>query len=235
MLNLDAYRNRYKDQQIGVQLSTPGAGGAIVTTAGIVNAASVKIWGLEADMSWRVADPLTIGINYAYTDAYYGSYIQGPPPGSVAADFAACGVPNGQTSSDQNRAEAGNICGDFSGKTVGKSPKHALNLSATFSQEFGTDSNWFIETNALYRSKRFTDESNLASLPSYWVAGAKVGVEFGKYSVTAYVDNLFNSRKIKSAQRLIDFGNPEGFAPGRGFIAYLPQPRSFGVRLGAEF
>ena len=234
-LNLDAYRNRYKDQQIGVQLSSAGAGGAIVTTAGIVNAASVKIWGIEADMSWRVAGPLTLGINYAYTDAYYGSYVQGPPPGSLAADFTACGVPNGQTSSDQNRAEAGNICANFSGKAVGKSPKHAVNLSALFSQDFGTNNNWFIETNALYRSGRFTDESNLATLPSYWVAGAKVGVAFGNYSLTAYVDNLFDSRKIRSAQRLVDFGNPEGFAPGRGFIAYLPQPRTFGVRLGAEF
>jgi iron complex outermembrane recepter protein len=233
--NVDAYRNRYTDQQIGVQLTSIGAGGQLVTTAGILNAARVNIWGIEADLNLRIADPLTLALGYAYTNAKFDRYIQGAALGSTAAQFAACGTPSTQTASLQNLAEAGNLCGDFSGNRVGRNPKHSLNISALYDQEIGEETNLFFEASGSYRSKRFVDESNLSFLPSYWIGGLKAGVEYKTFSFTAYVDNLFDSRKIRSAQRNIDLGNPEGFAPGRGFLAYLPQPRTFGIRFGAEF
>lgn len=236
VLNADAYWNDYTDQQIGVQQSLPGAGGQVVTTAGIVNAGKVKIKGFEFEGQWQPVDALTLGMSYAYTDATFKEYIQGPAPGSPAAAFAACGVPSNQTSSDQNRAEAGNLCGDFSGSRVGKNPKHSLNVNAAVRLPLGeTGGDWLIELGGLYRSKRFTDESNLAWLPSYWLWNAKAGVEFANWQVIGYVDNLFDSKKITSAQRNVDFGNPEGFAPGRAFIAYLPRPQQFGLRATLKF
>ena len=234
-LNLDIYKNRYKDQQIGVQLTSPGAGGAApVTTAGIVNAARVDIWGFEADIAWRVADPLTLTLGYAYTDAKFANFVQGPVQGSAAAVFTQCGVAATQSGSATNVAESQNICADFSGKLVGKSPKHSLNLGALYSQKLG-EGRVFAEVTGQYRSMRFTDESNLATLPAYFIANLRAGGEIGGVTITAYVDNVFDDRKIRSSQRNIDFGAPEGFAPGRGFIAYLPQPRTFGVRVAAAF
>lgn len=233
-VNLSAYRNRYTDQQIGVQLSSVGAGGAIVTTAGIVNAARVNIWGIEADIAWRVADPLTLTLGYAYTDAKYANYVQGPVQGSAASVFAGCGVAATQSGSATNVAESQNICADFSGRVVGKSPKHSLNLGALYSQKMG-DGRVFAEVTGQYRSSRFTDESNLATLPAYFITNLRAGGEIAGVTITMYVDNLFDDRKIRSSQRNIDFGTPEGFAPGRGFIAYLPQPRTFGLRVAAAF
>ncbi len=235
-LNADVYYNDYTDQQIGVQNTNVSPTGQTVTTAGIVNAGKVRILGFEADIDWRVSDRLRFGLGYAYTRSKFDSYIQGPPPGSTAATFDECGVPQGQTSSDQNRAEAGNICADFSGNWVGKSPRHALNLSAEYRQPFGGDrDSWFVEANGLYRSKRYTDESNLAYLPDYWRFGARAGVDWQGLSLTAYVDNIFDNKRIESAQRNVDFGRPEGFAPGRGFTAYLPNPRTFGLRAAYRF
>ena len=233
-INLSAYRNRYRDQQIGVQLTQAGAGGGVVTTAGIINAASVAIWGLEADIAWRIADPVTLSLGYAFTDAKFGKYVQGPLAGSPAALLTQCGVAAGQSGSAQNVAEAQNICADFSGRTVGKSPRHSLNLGALWSEQVGK-ARLFAETSAQYRSARFTDESNLATLPEYWLVNLRAGAEIDGVSITMYVDNLFDSARIQSAQRNVDFGTPEGFAPGRGFIAYLPKPRVFGLRVGSTF
>jgi outer membrane receptor protein involved in Fe transport len=228
--NADFYYNDYTDQQIGVQLSNTSPTGQVVTTAGIVNAGQVRILGFETDLDFRVTDAVRLMAGYAFTDSEFEEYVQGPPPGSPASAFSACGVPAGQTSSDQNRAEAGNICADFSGNAVGKSPKHALNLEGELRLPFGDANAWFVNVNALYRSKRFTDESNLAYLPGYWRVGARAGVDIGRLSLLAYVENLLDDRTIESSQRNIDFGRPEGFAPGRGFIAYLPRPRTWGVR-----
>lgn len=236
ILNADIYYNDYKDQQIGVQNTNISQTGQVITTAGIVNAGKVQILGVEVDLDWRVTDMLRFGVGYAFTRSKFDEFIQGPPPGSPATAFEQCGVPFGQTSSDQNRAEAGNICADFSGNLVGKSPRHALNLSGEFRMPFGAErDSWFIGANARYRSRRFTDESNLAFLPEYWRVDLRAGVEWRNLSLTAYVDNVFDDRTIESSQRNVDFGRPEGFAPGRGFLAYLPNPRTFGVRAGWRF
>lgn len=238
--NLNAYFNDYTDQQIGVQNTLPSPTGQLVTTAGILNAGNVEIYGFEAELEWRVNDNIRLDMSYAYTNAKLTEFIQGPPPNSnaavLAAASAACGTPVGQTSSDQNRAEAGNVCGDFSGNFVGRTPKHALNMGAEYRGQLGSGrDNWFIGANALYRSSRFVDESNLATLPSYWRVGLRAGVDIGGLSVTGYIDNLFDNRAIETAQRNIDFGTPEGFAPGRSVLAYLPNPRTFGVRAGYRF
>lgn len=231
VFNASAYFNDYTDQQIGVQNTNVTPTGQVVTTAGIVNAGKVEIWGVESDIEWRATERLRFNVGYAFTHSDFKSYIQGPPPGASAALFQQCGVPVGQTSSDQNRAEAGNICADFSGNQVGKSPRHILNLSGEYRTSlFASDDSWFLGLAGRYRSKRFTDESNLAFLPEVWLMELRAGVDWKRLSLVFFVDNLLDTDKIQNAQRNVDFGRPEGFAPGRGFLAYLPNPRTFGVR-----
>jgi iron complex outermembrane recepter protein len=187
------------------------------------------------DASFQVNNRLNLSLGYAYTDAVFKEYVGGPPPGALAADFAACGVPNGQTSSDQTRADAGNACADFSGKLVGKSPKNAVNASIYYEAPLGASNNsWFAELSAQYRSKRFTDESNLAFLPDYTNLEVVAGLKFERVTWTAFVQNLTDDDTIRVAQRNVDQGNPEGFAPGRGFTAYLPTPRVIGIRMNLK-
>ncbi|HMA98491.1 MAG TPA: hypothetical protein VKO38_03425, partial [Wenzhouxiangella sp.] len=136
----------------------------------------------------------------------------------------------------QIRAEAGNACADFSGNRVPKNPKHAVNFGALYRAPLGQSGNsWFIELDGLYRSKRYLSEANLAWMPSYTNFEFRGGVDLGRFSVIAFVDNLTDADSIRSAQRNVDPGNPEGFAPGRAAIAYLPEPRTFGLRLIYRF
>lgn len=236
ILNLDAFYNDYTDQQIGVQQASPSQGGQVIVGSGIVNAGKVEVYGLEIDADARLTDWLRVGASYAYIHSTFQSFVQGPAPGSPAALFAQCGVPFGQSSSDQFRAEAGNICGDFTGNDVGRSPRHVLFLSAEVRQPLNQGKgSWFANLDGLYRSARFVDEANLSQLPAYWRANARIGVDWERFSVIAYVDNLFDNRTIETAQRTVDPGRPEGFAPSRGILAYLPTPRAFGMRLGVRF
>jgi iron complex outermembrane recepter protein len=234
-LNADVFFNDYTDQQIGVQRNNAGANGTIVATAGIINAGAVESKGFEFDANFQANDRLNLTLGYAYTDSSFKEYVGGPPPGSNAAAFTACGVPNGQTSSDQTRADAGNVCADFSGKDVAKSPKHSLNASAFYEAPFGQSGNkWFAELSAQYRSKRFTDESNLAFMPAYTNVELIAGLEFGRVTWTAFVRNLTDDDTIRVSQRNVDPGNPEGFAPGRGYTVYLPTPRVVGLRMSLK-
>ncbi len=235
VVNADVFFNDYTDQQIGVQRNQLGAGDTILAVPGIANAASVETRGFELDGSWLLDSGFEIAFSYAYTDAEFQDYVQGPPPGASAADFEACGVPDGQTSSTQFRAEAGNICADFSGNAVAKSPEHAFNLNVLYGRDFGANNRWFVEAASRYQSKRFVDEANLSWMPEHTLVDLTAGVELGDLALTAFVLNATDDDTIRSAQRQVDLGNPEGFAPGRAIVAYLPEPRTFGVRAAYQF
>jgi outer membrane receptor protein involved in Fe transport len=226
------FYNDYTDQQIGVQRNQVGAGGTVVAVPGIVNAASVESKGFELAADLFLYNGLTLSLAYAYTDATFEEYVQGPSPTAGEGSFALCGVPEGQTSSAQVRAEAGNACADFSGNGVAKNPEHALNMAALYRGLLGnTGNSWFAELNAQYRAKRYVDEANLSWMPSYTNFDLQIGLEFEKFSVIGFVNNLTDDDTIRNAQRNVDPGNPEGFAPGRSVIAYLPDPRVAGVRV----
>ena len=237
-LSVDAalFYNDYTDQQIGVQRNQVGAGGTIVAVPGIANAASVESKGFEIYGDLLLTNNLNLTLGYAYTDATFARFVQGPSASAGPDSFALCGVPEGQTSSAQVRAEAGNVCADFSGNAVAKNPEHALNIDLLYRGSLGsTDNSYFLELNGQYRSKRFVDEANLSFTPSYTRFDFQAGLEFDRLSITAFVTNLADDDTIQSAQRNVDPGNPEGFAPGRSIIAYLPDPRTVGIRVGYQF
>jgi outer membrane receptor for ferrienterochelin and colicin len=134
-----------------------------------------------------------------------------------------------------NRAEAGNVCGDLSGNVPGRSPRHALNIDVQYRQPVSAALEGFIEASSQFRSKRFLDETNLATLDSYWLFGLRAGVDSGNWSLWAYVDNLFDNDTVQTAQKFVDYARPDGFAPSRGVLAYLPEPRTLGIRGEVRF
>lgn len=215
-LNGAVYFNDYRDQQIGVQQQPPGS---ITPIPGIANAARVEVWGLEFDGTWLVTNNLQISAAYAWTDAVFESFTQ-TEEGSTAL----------------NKAEAGNVDADFSGNYVGKNPKHAINASVDWYGQWGNaDYEWFAGATGLYRSKRYMDESNLNYLPEFSRFNLRAGIENDRYRLMAFVDNVFDDDEITNGQRVVDLGNPDGFAPGRGYLLHMPLPRVYGLRFSAQF
>ncbi|MFM7274501.1 MAG: TonB-dependent receptor, partial [Gammaproteobacteria bacterium] len=62
-LNVALYRTKFDDLQVA-SITPQGA-------IAMLNAASAITQGLELDFSWRATEELTLGMNYAYLDAYY--------------------------------------------------------------------------------------------------------------------------------------------------------------------
>ncbi len=209
------YFNDYRDQQIGVQQVPPGS---LSPIPGITNAARVEVWGAEFDATWLVGSNLQLAAAYAYTDAVFERFVQ-TEEGSTAL----------------NKTEAGNIDADFSGNYVGKSPKHAASAAADYFGQLAGGYEWFAGATALYRSKRYMDESNLNYLPEFYRVNLRLGIENERYRLMAYVDNALDGDEITNGQRVVDLGNPDGFAPGRGYLLHMPQPRVYGLRLQATF
>jgi outer membrane receptor protein involved in Fe transport len=215
LLNAAAFFNDYIDQQVGIQRVDDTTGQTLAT---IANAGQVEIQGFEIEALWRATQNLTLSAFYALTDGEYKEFVIGPLATAL------------------QRVEAGNATGDFSGRTVQKTPKHSVNLGVEYRDRLQNGLQWFAEANGSYRSERFLDEANLQTLPSYAVMDLRAGLNGERWGVTAFVNNVFDDDKIKNAARFVDVGRTEGFgAPGRAVLAYLPVPRIYGIRLELNF
>lgn len=211
--------NRHTDLQIGTQRQTPG----LLPTSAIVNAGRVDSYGLEAALRWRINPVFAVDLGYAFTRATYEELVYGGSDGRVASDLL--------------RAESGNLLGDFSGNTVARVPRHALRLAleAGGALPGASGLRWNGTLAAQWRGRRYIDESNLAWMPAYGLVDLRAGLAGERWTVTAYVDNLLDDDRIQSAIRFIDLGTTESFAPQRDYLAFLPRPRTAGVRVTLDF
>ena len=144
----------------------------------------------------------------------------------------------GPLASPQQRAESGNLTGDFSGKDVPRNSRHSLNAALQFATALSIieGSRFVGELSAAYRSRRFTDETNLAVLPAYTTADLRLGLEASQWGASLYVKNLLNDDTIRNAQRFVDIGAVDAsFVPVRAYLAYLPSERQVGLRLDYRF
>jgi outer membrane receptor protein involved in Fe transport len=223
LLNGAVYFNDYQDQQVLVQFQ-PSAGG-LIPRSGTANASTVESWGAELELVWQPSQSWTLSASYAYNDGEYKDFnlaqIQGP----------------GNPVSSSSQVKAGNADADFSGKTIAGIPKHALAFLARYQQPLpvGNDLDWFVQTTGQYQDKRYADVANLVTLDRYWLANLQAGITHDSWTILAYADNVFDDDTVRYAQEFID--QQDGFVFGSGFAypvayyAYLPQPRTIGIRV----
>jgi hypothetical protein len=85
------------------------------------------------------------------------------------------------------------------------------------------------------------DADNFVKFDDFWLLDFRVGLAAEKWSIVAYLDNVFDDNTLKSGGSGPDFAfqNQDlGFTAGLGvqqFFGLLPQPRTFGVRLMMQF
>ena len=229
MLNLAAYYNDYTDRQVGYRFRDQG-----FIQSGIVNAAKVEVYGVEADWMIRPTENLTFGGGYAYTDGEFVDFNLLQASQRVAAELGLTGaVPE---VSPNNRAHSGNFEGDFSGNTVTFTSKHSLSLYGRYEQEVMDGKTFFTAIDGRYNSKRFIDNGNDTWLPSHWVADARIGLRSDDWKAFIFVDNILDDDKPKSGTTNAEYGFlPDGQTPQDGILINMPQPRTIGVQVGYDF
>ncbi len=222
-INTAVFYNDYQDQQILVQFASAVPGG--IPRSGTVNAAETDIWGAELEVFWRATDELSLSASYAYTDGEYDDF-------NLSEIQGAANPP-----STSNKIKSGNPEADFSGNDIAGIPDHALSFQARYDQgiPWNSDLEWFAQVTGNYQGERKADVANLVELEDYWLANLQLGIGGEQWTLIGYAENLFDDDTIRYAQEFLD--QRSGFVFGSGFAfpvayyAYLPQPRTVGVRL----
>ena len=154
--------------------------------------------GLEVEGTWRAADRL---------DLRFALLVNNPSLSRLSLD----------PTSVENAGLAG-----FSGGSV--------SLAADYHRPLPRGATLRLRAQATYTSgaRLGLDEASSRRMDSYSTTGASAALETERWTLTAYVDNPFDSHANTFA-----FGNP--FAPRTDQAITPLQPRTLGVRLQARF
>lgn len=212
ILNLAAFWNEHKDIQLSV-FTAAGAAASVVK-----NAAAARIRGLELETVLRPIDALTINGSIAFLDPQYKRYID-----------AINGV---DTDVSDNRAfphtpkTTASLGVDWQ---VAQGDWGRFNVGGDFNYVSG----YFTFPYALRTANASQQNANNTRSPGRSIVNLRAGVAEvplggGKIDFSLWVRNL---TKERDPSNFIDFG------PGFGglTVGYFPDPRTYGLTLGAKF
>lgn len=254
LFNGSAYYTDFTDKQASTQIVLPN--GTLGTR--IVNAASARVWGFDLESVYQPTDPLTLNFGYSWADARYKDFVVRtgganpivrsrsctPVVTYRLADGSSQTIVNPQALPAAGAVIAARTCDvDKSGHKLEFAPTHSLTFNALYKADIGGDLTWVSEFSVQAQSKRYVDDDERSFLQGFWTADLRSGVEGEGWSVTAYVDNLFNDDTIKAGLANTDFPNLAAIiVPGpftlilpSNFTANLPDRRQFGVRANYSF
>jgi iron complex outermembrane receptor protein len=170
LINVDAYYNDYRDQQVSD--SDTAVNPPVV---GVVNAGAVKAWGEELEIAYRPTHELTLDASYSHIREYYSNYLS-----LEGSDLEYVG-------------------GNFKGKKVPSVPPSAATAHIRYETAVMEGLNGFADATAKYESARYGNDYNTFKLGAFWEPRFQIGVENAHYSLLLFVDNPFDNHTIQSA------------------------------------
>ncbi len=229
-VNGAVFHNIYTDQQIPFNYTN--AWGVLNTS--IANAGESQSTGFEVDVQYHATQNLSLWMSYTYSDAEFKDFNL-----SDAIQGQVDGFGRPLEVSTMEKIEAGNVEGDFSGKSLPFSAKHAANVGVRYEDQIGMEMDYFVELSGTYQSKRFIEKGNQAWIPEYTLWDFSAGLRGDKWSTVLYVENLLDDDTPRSVLGNPDYGHMPLTMSGLGLTfganITLPQPRTAGIRFNYEF
>lgn len=171
-LDLSAFYMDWKDVQqfIRFQFIDPNTQ-LLRAVTGVDNATSATSKGIEFNVEALVSDSVRVGGQVGYLDAHYGQYSNALIDGTVI---------------------------NASGKRLINAPEWTIGAHAEYSREVFGGNDGFVRAEWTHRSDQLSSTFALRYAvfpfisPSYDVANLRAGVRNERWSVNAYVENLFD-------------------------------------------
>lgn len=233
-LNVAAFYNEVSNVQLTTAL--PVGGGALTSVA--TNQGDAEVQGFEVEVTARPIPALTLNFGVAYTDARFTRGCD---------DFQYTLNSGGLRISDAENPTAAEapLCSIAGNRLPLGSPWQA-NGAIDFRQPLGANSEFFANLNGSYEDSKFVQVHNLAETGETFLLNARVGVEFGDFTLAAFGRNLTDEDTIPLATRWFDLrygigttGIPAGTNADtsfpRAFFGALRKGRTFGAELSYRF
>ena len=170
-----------------------------------INAGTARTYGVEGSINWRVAPPLTVGVNAGYLNAKYKDFKN--DDGRVLNTF------------------------DYSDQRMIYSPEWQLSFNANLDQPVTDAFSLIGSALASYTAKQDMALSSIPGIPdaiapSYWLVNLRAGVKTSddRYELAVFANNVFNEGYYVVASHSA-LGNVFGWG----------EPRIVGVELRVKY
>jgi len=175
-INWAAFYTEYDDLQTSI---FKGVG------FGVKNAASSEVQGIEVESLWQATNNLRLGLSFAFLDATYGSFADGPCTAVQLDVDSACGTPAGFTSND----------------LTGANTLYASDYSGSFMFDYNRpvgNNEFFIGGEINWRSEFFSngDNDEKDMVPGYEKMNLRFGLRGEHWEVMAYGRNIFDEAAL---------------------------------------
>lgn len=213
-VNVDAFYYDYDDLQLTTLTTINNAPGQFTT-----NAAAAKIYGIEFDTQFELADQLLANLAYSYINAEFDEYYNTDPRDPMP-------VFNPDDPEGLGRQDLG-------GNMIPYVAEHTINAGLQYGFDVGTSGSMVANLNTTWHSEMYLREYNDPMIDEV-DANSKTDVTLTYFhnnsglSVTAYATNLEDE-----VEKTNIFVSP-GFVGLSATTAYT-KPRTIGVRLDYEF
>jgi outer membrane receptor protein involved in Fe transport len=228
-VNADVYQQNFTNkQETGTRINADG-----VPQPGPGFAEKVRVKGFEFDGTLLISDNLTAALGYSYIDGTYKKFNIVQTAATNIALAGNCTLVRPATGTP--------FCNvDYSGRSLVSSPKHSGNVSFAWEQDFSNDIRFFAEADGRYMGKRFFQFDNQTTLGSYHIVDARLGFRGDNWSLTSYVNNLFQNKEITAigiASPNFNISLLPPAVPGflNSFLTNLPDKRQFGIRMAYTY
>jgi iron complex outermembrane receptor protein len=214
-----------------------------------VNTGDARVWGWEMQTGVNITENLTGRVTLAYTDseltnARQDSFALFP---SFWSQDPRCNPPE---SLDPQTARACQLmAGDVSGNTQMRQPEWTASASLSYERPLFGAWSWFARLDANYKDKIYVGNDNQSFLPSQTFVNLRIGADSPRFSIEAWVRNLFEEDSATAAFRDIYWTNDDDvsapfddvpissfddFPPLRLSVSY-PRLRTFGIAAKMRF
>ncbi len=225
----------YRNDQQPVSIFNTGLG--IIGTS-VANIGQVDIYGVELETTWHPIEPLTLYFNYSYLSAKIvndGKGFDGKFQCFEDSNDPNALQPGANTTGCQPAALTGGVqLQNLKGQFVPNAPQNKISLSGIYTWTFDPG-RLDLAASVVWRDSQYDSVFNR---PAYFSPGyALVNLRGtwtdaqNRYTVTAFVDNVFDTLAYDGATALIANTAATVFASERSLIA----PRTFCVELQYRF
>lgn len=215
LFNVSGFYIDWKNQAVSSVEDILLSDGSFETNNTVRSAPKSRVYGVEVEANFAATENLLLTLGYGLADQKFTA------PFIDARDAALDGGD-----------------GNVEGNTNSSTPKHNLNLSASYTDDLGNDSEWFLRTYLNYESSKYASVSNLVRTGDRWLWNAQIGVQADQWNMALYVDNILDDNTPRTIGRFTDFANTFAAAPGIRPTLFTINPqrgRDFGVRAQYSF
>jgi iron complex outermembrane receptor protein len=242
-LNAAIYYQDYSKKQVSITFVDPVTN---QLTTQVVNAASASVKGFELELNAAPTDNWTLSAGYTFNNGKYEDFTD------IQAGVSAISraIVNNPSACTVIVVSGSNRCAiNYSGNRLEGAPKHSLVMGTEVRGNWRDGMDWFFNLDSRYQSDRFTSFENSLVMEAYWMTDIRVGLKSGKkWTLTAYINNLFDDDTMKASAVYIQDWNLAFAAGAAGTVrtpisaqapsgarAVLPDRRQLGLRASFNF